>query len=124
MKLNLIQVINTWKEDARIGDWLHPEYGPFPNFAALYEDEIGKYLVAVWCCNMGWVSMVEGEAVNKYDNIFEIAHTYYWKRISDTLPVIINCFINDNNIINYIIKENPLKAIAKLSIVILREENG
>jgi hypothetical protein len=61
VSLRLIKYLRGFREGARL-DWLHPSHGPFPDFAAIYQDsETGEKLeVLAWDDNVSWVAMVCG----------------------------------------------------------------
>jgi hypothetical protein len=57
--VELIERIEGWYEGGRF-DVFHPTYGPFPDFAGLYEDDEHQFLCGVWVDAHSWVCLVEG----------------------------------------------------------------
>lgn len=59
--ISLLKRIDGFTPGARL-DWLHTTHGPFPDFAAEYEDDGQIYTVGVWSEKDGisWVCVVEG----------------------------------------------------------------
>jgi hypothetical protein len=125
--MKMIKEIKIWEEGNRIGDWLHPSYGPFPDFAAIYEDKKAKYISAVWKIGTeipnGWSCMVEGRLTYKNLDTFKIARTYYWK-IINRCPVKVHCKITKNYSIDYEINGDFIRNIAEMSINIFKRKDA
>lgn len=122
MRLRLIEKITMWVEDGRIGDWLHPTHGPFPNFAARYKDEEGEYISAVWSIGTNddpsWASMVEGPS-----SIRAVPLSYHW-RVTRSDPPTVSTKIHKYQIVDMKIPKgnSVMHMIAKMSIVLFKKE--
>jgi hypothetical protein len=95
--MRLVRRITQWKEDARLGDWLHPSYGPFPDLALIFDDEEGSYLTATWqtlrekAGGLGrWISLVEGP-----EHLHAVVQSYSWK-VVEKLPLELETRIRKN----------------------------
>ncbi len=75
MSLRLVKYIRGFTEGARL-DWLHPSNGPFPDFAAIYQDSeiAGEFEVLAWDDRVSWISMVCGP--DHYHGGYP--HSYRW----------------------------------------------
>ena len=121
MPLRLIERITTWVEDGRIGDWLHPTHGPFPNFAAKYEDEDGAYISAVWIIGprdepRAWISIVEGP-----EEMHFVQLSYYWKILRRS-PLLVSTRLSRSKVSDLRIPRGskPMRIIAKRSVMLFK----
>lgn len=78
--LTRVYTLKTHSEGQRLHDWLHPCHGPFPELAAVYEDEDGQYLAAAWFSGeadnpTGWIIAIEGPH-------HDFLQTYFWKLLN------------------------------------------
>lgn len=75
MGLRLIKIIRGFSEGARL-DWLHPSHGPFPDFAAIYENDEHRFEALAWETHSSWISAVCGP--DRYHSGFP--KSYRWFR--------------------------------------------
>lgn len=123
MSLRLIERVEDWVEDGRVGDWLHPNYGPFPHFAAFYADDDWEYLSAVWRIGPknhphGWIALVEGP-----DEISCVLRSYYW-RIEQRSPLLVSATMGKTRVVDMRVPKSgrPMRMIAKMSVLMLKQE--
>lgn len=86
--MELIERIEIWQDGCRFS-YLHPTYGPFPDFAGVYEDVEGyRFLGCAWVDGDSWVVLVEGPKVNG-PRIWTagLLSTYRWRRTDDVTVV-------------------------------------
>ena len=121
--LRISRVIGGWVEDGRVGDWLHPNYGPVPHFAAIYSDPSWDYLAAVWRLGAPgeahpWVSVVEGP-----QELCCALRTYHW-RVTSADPLLVSTNINRGHAADMHIPKDgrPLRMLAKMSVMLFRKE--
>lgn len=78
MKLRVIQLLRGFSEGGRL-DWLHPSHGPFPDYAAIYEDQASgdRFEVLLWEVTPSWIALVQGP--DRYHNGYPMSYRWWFK---------------------------------------------
>jgi hypothetical protein len=114
VSLRLVKAIRGFREGARL-DWLHPSNGPFPDFAAIYQDSDTeeKFEVLVWDDEVSWVSMVCGS--DTFHNGYPRSYRW-WPDAPE--PKSISCQPAKGKIfdVDIYVKGNMLRQVATASV--------